>query len=288
MVTGGQLTLLIASILLFLGGAALSLARSWSERAGLRAAGRACPWLGIAVSLIVLVWHAVRRPTGNFLPLEDNFEALLWMAILLAGFVAYMQATRPVSGLDWFLLPLVAMLLALAAVFGTASHREYVNTAVSWVHRATAFGGTIAFVVAGAAGAMYLLATRRLRHKGRRPGPPLANLERVEHLTFTSVTLGFALMTIGLVSGLIWQLRIGHSGQLTRLGPHWWATPKVLLATAAWIVYGIVLHARITPVLRGRKVAILSLVGCVLVVATLIALNIMPVTGNGASGGGMR
>jgi ABC-type transport system involved in cytochrome c biogenesis permease subunit len=44
-------------------------------------------------------------------------------------------------------------------------------------------------------------------------------------------------------------------------------------------VYAIVLHARINPVFRGRKVAILSIVGCVLMVGTLVALNLTPAQG---------
>ncbi len=41
-----------------------------------------------------------------------------------------------------------------------------------------------------------------------------------------------------------------------------------------WVVYAIVLHSRINPSIRGRKVAILSIVGCVLMVGTLVALNL--------------
>jgi ABC-type transport system involved in cytochrome c biogenesis permease subunit len=57
-----------------------------------------------------------------------------------------------------------------------------------------------------------------------------------------------------------------------------------LLAFAVWLVYALVLHARINPAFRGRKVAILSILGCVLMVGTLVVVNFVP--GGGSGGGG--
>ena len=112
--------------------------------------------------------------------------------------------------------------------------------------------------------------------------PNLGSLERLERITFSSVTLGFALLSVGLVTGLIGQLRMER---ITRLGDLWWASPKVVLSTSVLVVYSVVLHSRINPVLRGRKVAILSIVGCLLMVGALIALNLMP---SGGAAGGSR
>ena len=280
MVTTGQIAVLVVAVLLFLAGGLMSVARAWWERESLRIAAKACLWSGVFVSLGVLTWHALARETGNWLPLDDNFEAFLWLAILLAVFVMYVQRTKPIGGLDWFVMPIVIVLLISAAVFGKARPQDYADTAWSWVHRITSYGGTLAFAIAGAVGAMYLIASRRLRSKDGKAkalsSPSLGSLERLERVTFSSVTLGFALLTVGLVAGLIWQLRMERVQPQTRLGERWWASPKVVLATAVWVVYAIVLHARINPVLRGRKVAILSIVGCLLMVGALVALNLMP------------
>ena len=56
--------------------------------------------------------------------------------------------------------------------------------------------------------------------------------------------------------------------------------PKVLLAFCVWVVYALVLHAPINPSFRGRKAAMLSILGFVLMVGTLIAVQFMP-TGGG-------
>jgi ABC-type uncharacterized transport system permease subunit len=278
--TTPQLVLVGVAILLFLAGLGLSVARLWVDWNGLRLAAKASSWSGVLVSIGALIWHAASRGSSNWLPLEDNFEAFVWLAVLLAVFVLYVQRSRALAGLDWFVWPIVIVLLASAIVFGKAKPQAYIDTTWSWVHRVTAYGGAVAFAVAGGAGAMYLVASRRLRNKSMAQGPRLGSLERLEHLTFTSVTLGFALLSCGLVAGLIWQLRIERAMGQTRLGERWWASPKVLLALAVWVVYAIVLHARINPVFRGRKVAVLSIVGCVLMVGTLVALNLLPAGGS--------
>ena len=194
----------------------------------------------------------------------------------LAGFVLYVQRTRPLGGLDWFVMPIVIILLIAAGVLGKAKPQEYVGTTWYWIHLMTAFGGALAFAVACATGAMYLQANRRLRSKSLSGGPALGSLERLERITFTSVTLGFALLTIGLVTGLVRVLKT--DGQ-TRLGEHWYASPKVVLAFSVWVVYAIVLHAPINPSFRGRKVAMLSIFGFALMIVTLIAVNFVPAGG---------
>jgi len=276
MPTTGQILLLILAILCFLTGGLLSLARTWWNRESLRISSKACLWSGVTVSLGVLLWHMLTRPTGNWLPLEDNFEAFIWLAVLLAGFVLYVQRTRPLGGLDWFVMPIVIILLIAAGILGKAKPQEYVGTTWYWIHIMTAFGGALAFAVACATGAMYLQANRRLRSKSLASGPVLGSLERLERITFTSVTLGFALLTIGLVTGLIRVLKT--DGQ-TRLGEHWYTSPKVVLAFSVWVVYAIVLHAPINPSFRGRKVAMLSIFGFALMIVTLIAVNFVPAGG---------
>jgi ABC-type uncharacterized transport system permease subunit len=48
---------------------------------------------------------------------------------------------------------------------------------------------------------------------------------------------------------------------------------KLLLAFSAWVVYAIVLHSPINPSFRGRKTAILSVVGFLLMIGTIVAVE---------------
>ncbi len=265
--TLGQLMLLFAAVAMFVAAEVLSLLRLWAGDR-YRIPAKACFYGGIAFGLGVLVWHSARR--GSWLPLADNFDALVWLALLLALFVAYTQRVHPLRGLDWFILPIVGMLLVAAAIFGRAKPHEYVGTVWSSIHLFTAFGGTAAFAVAAAVGAMYLIADRRLRSK--RPAP-LGSLERLEHFTRVSVGLGFPLLTVGLITGFV--LAFDTHGSSTSPS-RWYESPKVWLAFAAWLVFALVLHAPMNPVFRGRRAAMLSVLGFVLLIGTLVALQFTP------------
>src|ERR1700742_4947132 len=105
----GQLALLIAATILIAGAAILSFVRIRLASDSLRVAGKALFYCGIVLGLGVLVWHSVRR--GSWLPLQDNFDALIWLGLLLGLFMAYVQRVRPMRGLDWFILPVVVLLL---------------------------------------------------------------------------------------------------------------------------------------------------------------------------------
>src|SRR5215213_10205898 len=257
--TAGQIALLIVSIALFAIGSGVSLARIRFDRETLRVGAKACWYSGVLAAAGVLAWHSIRR--RSWLPLEDNFDTLIWLGLLLALFVLYVQRTRPLGGLDWFVMPIVILLLVCAAVFGQTKPHEYARATWTRVHFIASYGGALAFAVAGAVGAMYLIVSRRLRAKTPVAGPNLGSLERLEHLTFVSVTLGFALFTIGMITGLV-ELRTKET-----------QPAKLLLAFSAWLVYAIVLHSPINPSFRGRKTAVLSVIGFLLMVGTIVAVE---------------
>ena len=75
-------------------------------------------YVGICLNVAVLIWHSIGR--GSWVPLEDNFDTLIWLGLLLALFVAYVQRVHPLRGLDWFVMPIAILLLVAAAVFGSA------------------------------------------------------------------------------------------------------------------------------------------------------------------------
>jgi ABC-type uncharacterized transport system permease subunit len=266
-----QLSLLIVAILLFAIHEAASIAGSFGPTPAKRVLSRGAFWSGVTALILLIVWHSVA--SGRWLPLGDNFTALVWLGLMLALFLAYIYSRRPLGAMEWVLTPIVMLLLIGAGIFGRVHPHQYVTSTWSAIHLISSFGGAVAFAVAGGSGFMYLLANRRLRSKHVAPGPHLGSLERLEHLTLISVTLGFAMLTVGLITGVV---KILATNGETSLGQPWWLSPKVLLAFTVWVIYGIVLHSPINPSFRGRKAAMLSVVGFVLMIGTLVAVMFMP------------
>ena len=223
----------------------------------------ALPAAGLALALIAQIVHGWRR--GNVWPLQDNFDALLWLAILIGGVSLVLRGWGIVPRVDWVSGPIVALLLAGAAVFGRTTPHEYTDSPWYLTHRLSSYASPVAFALAACAGAWYLVLRGKLRQKPH--GPPDASygsLEKLERLNYTAVQIGFVLLTVGLISGLT---------RVTRLGEHWFVQPKVLLSFGAYVVYAVVLYSPITPALRGKKTAILSIAGFVLLLGTLAAVQ---------------
>jgi len=259
----GQITLMCLSAFLLASSAGLNL---------LHKKGHWLAAVAVALGLFAIVWHASER--GSWMPLEDNFDALAWLGVMLTLCVLYVQATRPVGGLDIFLLPVAGLLLVGAAVFGRIAPHEYSETAWAIFHRLTAYGGALGLAIAGAVGAMYLVANRRLRSKriGTSAGrAEFGSLERLESVGHFAITLGWPLFTLGLVTGLLWGIHRTSEGR-----QHEFFGPKIVLAVGVWILYALALHTPINPSFRGKKAAVLSLIGLVLMAGTLVAVQFMP------------
>ena len=92
------------------------------------------------------------------------------------------------------------------------------------------------------------------------------------HVPVTAATLGFGLLSLGLIAGLI---IITSNDGATRLGPGWWHSPKVLLSVAAWLLYALVLNVRHGTRFRGARAAWLSIAGLALLLTTLAIVTAM-------------
>ncbi|HEX8339908.1 MAG TPA: cytochrome c biogenesis protein CcsA [Tepidisphaeraceae bacterium] len=237
-------------------GVALS-ARLKSGLATLLAcAATACAAAGLA-------WHCALRHDAT--PLRDNFDALLWLAILVALVSLYLRWRRTVGRIEWVAWPITVVLLALAMIFGATQPHEYTRTTWSYTHLISYVGCSIAFAVAASSGAMYLVLRQRLRSKHAPVDARLGSLEKLERATQTAVAIGFALLTAGIVTGLVRVLQ-----KETSLGAQWFWTPKVIFSVIAYVLYALVLHSPINPAFRGRRAAVLSIAGFVLLLGVII------------------
>jgi len=264
-----QIALVSAAATLFAVSAATSASEYFHKRPFPGKMALLAGWFGVVLGVVGLLWHAVG-------PLDDNFSALAWLGVMLGACSVYVQMRRPLPGLDWFVLPVAILMLIAAVVFGWAEPRAYSQTLWPIVHLVTAFGGIGALSIAAVVGAMYLINNHRLRTKRLAGGPPLGSLERLESVAQTALTIGLPLFTVGIVTGVILALYGTAEGLPPRQE---FFGPKILLAIGVWVVYALALHTPINPSFRGKKAAVLSLIGFVLMVGTLVSIQFMPTGG---------
>jgi ABC-type transport system involved in cytochrome c biogenesis permease subunit len=90
----------------------------------------------------------------------------------------------------------------------------------------------------------------------------LPSLETLDELNYRFVAWGFALFTVGIITGTLLAKQ--------RWGEFWTWEPVQVLSTIAWLLYALLLQTRAAG-WRGRKAATLTILGfAVLVVSFLL------------------
>jgi cytochrome c-type biogenesis protein CcsB len=89
----------------------------------------------------------------------------------------------------------------------------------------------------------------------------------LEEIEYKSIAIGFPLFSIGgLIMGAIWAN--------SAWGTYWSWDPKEVWSLITWLIYAGYLHARYVAGWRGKKVAVLALIGFVGVVFTYLGVNL--------------
>ncbi|MBI4682442.1 MAG: c-type cytochrome biogenesis protein CcsB [Nitrospirae bacterium] len=90
----------------------------------------------------------------------------------------------------------------------------------------------------------------------------------LDEIAYKSIAVGFPLFTIGgLIMGAIWAN--------SAWGKYWTWDPKETWSLITWFVYALYLHARFVAGWKGKRVAILAVVGFVAVIFTYLGVNLV-------------
>lgn len=190
--------------------------------------------------------------------------------VLVVAFLA-VQFRYPLPTVGSFLSPLVCLLLLMALTLPKPASPPQSSLVSVWlpVHVTLAVAGDAAFILAAAVGLMYLIRESSLKTKHITPVvdrlPSLDMLDRINHRL---ITVGFALLTLGMLTGGLWM----------RLDPKVEAAvhdPKILFTVLTWVLYAVLLNGRALVGLRGRKAALGSVVGFAMVAVTFVGVNVL-------------
>lgn len=216
---------------------------------------------------------------GTAWGLVAHVDGLLLIGGLLALTAWYVQTRPRLRGLAGFVLASVAFVLAWAVCAAAWTYHpfnlERLDPVWEALHLGGVYFGTLSAALAAAAGAMYLFVHRRL--KGHKPPPAagrLASLETLETLIVRCAALGFVLLTLGLIAGVVVITHV--TGEDAQLGERWWMTPKILLAAGSWGLYAVLMNARRASTFRGSYAAWLSIAALVLLLSVYGVVTAFP------------
>ena len=222
-------------------------------------------WFGIAITTFLMgaVLHGVsiveRTRLIGHLPVENFFNTASLCALVLAAAFLFLTWRYRFESLGVFLFPLVFVL----ALFGSMSEpvESWTNSRVRdgflVAHIVLVLLAYAALVMTAVASIFYLIQERNLKLKSSSKLfdrlPPLVTLDSV---ITRAMGLGFLLITLGTVIGLIWAF--------IESGTRWVGEARVVIALITWALCLVMVFLRTSAGWRGRKAALLAIVivGC--------------------------
>ncbi|MFQ6059352.1 MAG: c-type cytochrome biogenesis protein CcsB [Anaerolineae bacterium] len=225
--------------------------------------------LGTGASLVGLLaltlGLALRAIEAGHWPLASSYEfALAFVGGIVLVYLVLERALGTRAG-GAFILPIALALgiYALTRPESAKAPQPLVPALQSiWfqLHVITAVVAYGAFAAAGGLGVMYLA-----RERASNPVAQLPSLERIDQFTWRAVALGFPWMSLAILLGAIWAQ--------FAWGSYWSWDIKETWALITWLVYLLFLHARALRGWRGRRIAVLSIVGFLAVLFTFLGVG---------------
>jgi ABC-type transport system involved in cytochrome c biogenesis permease subunit len=208
-------------------------------------------------------------------PMAGRTGAVSTFVWMLAVSYLSIEVSTDERGIGVFVTPLMAALQGLVAHGAMPTDvPPYFAAPFFAVHVGALLFAYASFALACVVGITYVLLFREL--KRRTPGvffQRLPSLQVLDRMNMRAVSVGWLLLTIGLVGGALWLRSVNVTMADDPRLPHMTITdPKILMALITWIVYGLLLATRRWAGLTARRAAWLSAVGF-----AIVLLNFLPV-----------
>jgi cytochrome c-type biogenesis protein CcsB len=203
-------------------------------------------------------------------PVVNLHESLSFFAWIIIGFFLLMRSQYKVETLGAFVSPLALLLIIWAAALPKAIPILPPALKSTWlpIHVTFAFVGDAIFAIAFCAGVIYLIQEGLV--KSKRAGglsQRLPSLEVLDEINYRALTIGFPLLTIGIITGAVWAEYAW--------GSYWSWDPKETWSLITWLLYAALLHQRLRVGWRGKKAAIMAIVGFGAVLFTFLGVNLL-------------
>lgn len=218
---------------------------------------------------LIFRWVETHQTGYGYIPLSNMYESLVffsWTIVLVYVILEFKYGQRIIGV---FVTPFAFLAIALTSVIpGVDAKITPLIPALqsNWlaIHVITCFLGYASFAVSFGISILYLIQDKK------RPGNNeatkwLPSTSILDEINYRSIVIGFPMLSLGIITGAAWANYAW--------GSYWSWDPKETWSLITWFVYAAFLHARFTRDWRGKKTAILSIVGFSAVLFTYFGVN---------------
>jgi cytochrome c-type biogenesis protein CcsB len=262
--------------------------------------------VAIAATCLGLAAHAVsilgRGIAAGRIPLGNMYEySLLLSFLVVLGYVVFVEGIARVRTLGGFVLGFAVITMAVAVLFLYVGPQPLVPALNSYwrqIHVTSMILSSSLLALGCIITILYLVKERRERRRAAsvapimggsvdleeappdfeagadEPATPVGPVRRgllpssatLDRLAYRMIAFGFPIWTFGIITGAIWAE--------SAWGRYWGWDPKETWSFITWVVFAGYLHARATSGWKGRRAAVIALVGFVCLLVTYYAVNL--------------
>jgi cytochrome c-type biogenesis protein CcsB len=259
--------------------------------------------LAHVTSIVTRGFAAGRVPWGNMY----EYSSLLALLVVVVSLV-YIEGVQHVKTVTGFSLAFSVLTMAIALTAFYVGPVELVPALNSYwikIHVVAAITGSSLFGLGGIMTILYLIQSGRERKRereqeaarrelaAREPAPIMGGSledppdlegsadetvrvatrrsilppsETLDRLAYKTIAFAFPIWTFAVIAGAIWAE--------SAWGRYWGWDPKETWSFITWVVFAGYLHARATAGWRGRKAAVVALVGFASLLVTYYVVNL--------------
>lgn len=227
-------------------------------------------WLVIIGFILHTSNIIARYVISGHIPIANLHEASSFFSWCIVMLFLFLEYRYKVGLLGSFIMPVVFILMLSSSMLPRKIEPLSPVLQSYWlgIHTTLAFIGDAAFAMAFGIGIMYLLQEHYVKSK-HLGGlfQRLPSLQILDEINYKLISLGFPLLTLAIITGALWAE--------SAWGSYWRWDPKEVWSLITWLIYALVLHVRLTVGWRGKRAAILSIIGFCAVLFTFFGVNLL-------------
>lgn len=227
----------------------------------------ACAGLGFAIHTFTIVY---RYAVAGHIPIIYPHEATSFFAWCVVFIFFMLQLRYKVNLLASFVMPIVFMLMLSSSMLSREITPLSPVLQSHWleIHTVLAFLGNAAFALAFGIGVMYLVQEHYVKSKNLGGlFERLPSLQALDEINYKLITIGFPLLTLAIITGALWAE--------SAWGSYWNWDPREVWSLITWFIYASILHARLVAGWRGKRAALLSIVGFLTILIAFFGIKLL-------------
>jgi cytochrome c-type biogenesis protein CcsB len=206
----------------------------------------------------------------GYIPVYNLHQTLSFSAWALAGVYLLLKYKYRLNILGVYaaLLATVIMIAALCIPEVPGQQGSLFKSTWLILHIVIIFLGEASLALACGTGILYLIQEHAIKSKTNRFFlKRLPSLEFLDMSGYAFIFTGFTLLTIGLITGFVYAQQVW--------GRFWSWNPKEIWSGITWLIYAALLHERLVAGWRGRRAAIMSIIGFAALIFTFLGVNLL-------------